>query len=209
MDVVILSICLKYNMIGWLIDWQFLIGRDDHYQIQYAEAWYKPPDTPVSHSMAPKQMNIFPYQSWKLFWILLMKKRTKKPEILSCDNVQHKRMFDIQGNTFLISISYHLGTSLLVGNYKIHEFSLDSFFVLFLLAYLLGSPECSDPHWLTDWLELETDEWLNWHSALSISGGTFSPKNHDDVIKRKHFPRYWPFEGKIHRSPVNYPHKGQ
>ena len=23
---------------------------------------------------------------------------------------------------------------------------------------------------------------------------------HDDVIKRKHFPRYWPFVGKIHRS---------
>ena len=33
--------------------------------------------------------------------------------------------------------------------------------------------------------------------------------NHDDVIKWKHFPRYWPFVGGIHRSPVNSPHKGQ
>ena len=31
----------------------------------------------------------------------------------------------------------------------------------------------------------------------------------DDVIKRKHFPRYWPFVRGIHRSPVNSQHKGQ
>ena len=29
---------------------------------------------------------------------------------------------------------------------------------------------------------------------------------HDDVIKWKHFPRYWSFERGIYRSP---PHKGQ
>ena len=33
--------------------------------------------------------------------------------------------------------------------------------------------------------------------------------HHDDVIKWKHFPRYWPFERRIHWSPVNSPHKGQ
>ena len=32
---------------------------------------------------------------------------------------------------------------------------------------------------------------------------------HDDVIKWKHFPRYWPFVRGIHRSTVNSPHKGQ
>ena len=32
---------------------------------------------------------------------------------------------------------------------------------------------------------------------------------HDDVIKWKNFPRYWPFVRGIHRSPVNSPHKGQ
>ena len=32
---------------------------------------------------------------------------------------------------------------------------------------------------------------------------------HDDVIKWKHFPRYWPFVQGIHRPPVNSPHKGQ
>ena len=33
--------------------------------------------------------------------------------------------------------------------------------------------------------------------------------HHDDVIKWKHFPRNWPFVREIHRSPVNFPHKGQ
>ena len=32
---------------------------------------------------------------------------------------------------------------------------------------------------------------------------------HDDVIKWKHFPRYWPIVREILRSPVNSPHKGQ
>ena len=32
---------------------------------------------------------------------------------------------------------------------------------------------------------------------------------HDDVIKWKHFLRYWPFVRGIHWSPVNSPHKGQ
>ena len=31
----------------------------------------------------------------------------------------------------------------------------------------------------------------------------------DDVIKWKHFPRYWPSVRGIHRSPVNSQHKGQ
>ena len=32
---------------------------------------------------------------------------------------------------------------------------------------------------------------------------------HDDVIKWKLFPRYWPFVRGIHRSPVSSPRKGQ
>ena len=38
---------------------------------------------------------------------------------------------------------------------------------------------------------------------------SWSNQAHDDVIKWKHFPRYWPFVRGIHRSPVNSPHKGQ
>ena len=36
---------------------------------------------------------------------------------------------------------------------------------------------------------------------------TASGTTHDDVIKWKHFPRYWPFVRGIHRWPVT--HKGQ
>ena len=38
---------------------------------------------------------------------------------------------------------------------------------------------------------------------------TYSWLWHDDVIKWKHFPRYWPVVRGIHRSPVNSPYKGQ
>ena len=40
-------------------------------------------------------------------------------------------------------------------------------------------------------------------------GCMFISNFHDDVIKWKHFPRYWPFVWGIHRSPVNSPHIGQ
>ena len=36
-----------------------------------------------------------------------------------------------------------------------------------------------------------------------------SIQKHDDVIKWKYFPRYWPFLRGIHRSPVKSPHIGQ
>ena len=43
--------------------------------------------------------------------------------------------------------------------------------------------------------------------VMEDSGGT--ALRHDDVIKWKYFPCYWPFVRGIHRSPVNSPHKGQ
>ena len=44
-------------------------------------------------------------------------------------------------------------------------------------------------------------EWVTW--AIWVRD------THDDVIKWKHFPRNWPFVREVHRSPVNFPHKGQ
>ena len=53
--------------------------------------------------------------------------------------------------------------------------------------------------------------WHLWfHYLKSNAGPNYSHSRlHDDVIKWKHFPRYGPFLRGIHRSPVNYPHKGQ
>ena len=48
-----------------------------------------------------------------------------------------------------------------------------------------------------------------WQCCLSLT--QFGPAKpfHDDVIKWKHFPRYWPFVRGIHWSPVNSLHEGQ
>ena len=44
------------------------------------------------------------------------------------------------------------------------------------------------------------------YNILTTSHATSSVSHyHDDVIKWKHFPRYWPFVREIHRSPVNSP----
>ena len=43
------------------------------------------------------------------------------------------------------------------------------------------------------------------HLAILV----FFIPEHDDVIKWKHFPRYWPFARGIHQSPVNSTHKGR
>ena len=37
----------------------------------------------------------------------------------------------------------------------------------------------------------------------------FNDALHDEFMKWKHVPRYWPFVRGIHRFPVNSPHKGQ
>ena len=44
---------------------------------------------------------------------------------------------------------------------------------------------------------------------VQVRGNTSHSYQHDDVIKWKHFPRSWPCVRGIHRSPVNFPHKGQ
>ena len=51
--------------------------------------------------------------------------------------------------------------------------------------------------------------WLSPLEAVTISVSVATHCWHDDVIKWKHFPRYWPFVRGIHRSPVNSLHKGQ
>ena len=50
---------------------------------------------------------------------------------------------------------------------------------------------------------------LSYFCTILRSRNTWKTSLHDDVIKWKHLPRYWPFMRGIHRSPVNSPHKGQ
>ena len=45
------------------------------------------------------------------------------------------------------------------------------------------------------------------NTHLSISDWFYNSLEHEDVIKWKHFPRYWLFVRGIHRSPVKSAHK--
>ena len=47
----------------------------------------------------------------------------------------------------------------------------------------------------------------NWKWSKSRKNASQSV--HDDVMKWRHFLHYWPFVQRIHRSPVDSPHKGQ
>ena len=53
----------------------------------------------------------------------------------------------------------------------------------------------------------------SWHimqlTRLYLPEINLSLELHNDVIKRKHFPRHWPLVNAIHRSPVDSPYKGQ
>ena len=50
---------------------------------------------------------------------------------------------------------------------------------------------------------------LSLTSRTFLSGHILVSTPNNDVIDRKHFPRYWPLVRGIHRSPVNSPQKGQ
>ena len=46
-----------------------------------------------------------------------------------------------------------------------------------------------------------------WRSFYNLAINILLDYLHDDVIKWKHYPRYWPFVRGIHRWPVDCPHK--
>ena len=52
-------------------------------------------------------------------------------------------------------------------------------------------------------------DFMTYIIASLSTGGCWLQNLHDDVIKWKHFPLYWPSVWGIHWSPVNSPHKGQ
>ena len=66
----------------------------------------------------------------------------------------------------------------------------------------------SCPQWVIIGSYHPTVRWQGRTDIVTVCPG-HAPRYHDDVIKWKHFPRYWPFVRGIHRSPVSSPHKGQ
>ena len=81
-------------------------------------------------------------------------------------------------------------------------------------AFCITGP-CEGNHWRMP-LTMACDAELWWFLVVgkncwtkSRIVGDLSRIDHDDVIKWKHFPCYWPFLRGIHRWPVDSPHKGQ
>ena len=68
--------------------------------------------------------------------------------------------------------------------------------IVHVMAYCLTAPS----HYLNQcWLIIKV---VLWHSRDNISAFENYSFVHDDVIKWKHFPWYWPFVKGIHRWPV-------
>ena len=122
-----------------------------------------------------------------------------------------------QMETFSVLLAFCAGNSPVISEFSAQSPVLRSFDVFFDLrlnnrlgkqarGWWLETP--SGPLWRhcnVPWLEM-TPRRNNFSSTPIWLG---YPQLHDDVIKWKHFPRNWPFVRKIHRSPVNFPHKGQ
>ena len=101
---------------------------------------------------------------------------------------------------------------------------------MFMLHYQLfwNNSHCPKHAWINSfWLLCRSLWYINYQriadSLIKVSKSKMTANNgrqlwlrivcaalsHDDVIKWKHFPRYWPFVRGIHRWPVNSLHKGQ
>ena len=67
---------------------------------------------------------------------------------------------------------------------------------------------CAGNSPVTGIFSVRKGRWSNPWSIMIFSDISPAILNHDDVIKWKHFPHYWPFVRGIHWSPVNSPHNG-
>ena len=87
----------------------------------------------------------------------------------------------------------------------------------FIANALESGLSCTNPSiWIKGKCKLVLSDWQHvntgWVRLFSRSCPHHAPRGrdfHDDVIKWKQFPSYWPYVRGIHRSPVNSPHKGQ
>ena len=81
------------------------------------------------------------------------------------------------------------------------------------ITYPLPNLKCTTVNvweWWSDSSHTLWGVWLILNAGITVNPWQWKgvPVSHDDIIKWKHFLRYWPFVWGIHRSPVNL-HKGQ
>ena len=86
-----------------------------------------------------------------------------------------------------------------------HETSIELWHSVLLLSSSQGHRKSTKISFNKDWYQIG----MRVATDFSIKMLHTWPVWHDDDMKWKHFPRYWPFVRGIHRSPVNSSHKGQ
>ena len=67
--------------------------------------------------------------------------------------------------------------------------------IVHVVTYLEGTPLPEKPR--------DTETWFRLRQMLGYIRETLQVSSHDDVIKWKHFPRYWPFVRGIHRTKAS------
>ena len=96
--------------------------------------------------------------------------------------------------------------------YQFHEVhAISLYFCWWHLTSVLSDQRTKivSPEWPAGSRGLVITSHQGHHAEISWCISYRRSTSHDDVIKWKHFPRYWPFVRGIHRSPVNSTHKGQ
>ena len=100
------------------------------------------------------------------------------------------------------SILWH-GSKFTMSYFKENPYCILCLWTILCLVYMI-SPSIQAMH-----IGFSPITWITLAVAIEATKIGFRGPQHDDVIKWKHFPRYWPFVRGPHRSPVNSPHKGQ
>ena len=124
------------------------------------------------------------------------------PVVLGCVmKINVLKIFTRYPGTYIFVVD-----TIYVSHWKYNRFALKR-----LLPKVVFAPECRSwklcntfTWWLGDQRYFNTP-----HKHLTSATWYRINLTDDDVIKWKHFPRYWSFVRGIHRSPVNSPHKGQ
>ena len=103
---------------------------------------------------------------------------------------------DVSGMNLIWCCTQRLLSYNCTDNYIVHCFREKRYCMLtWLCSYLMCLQNCT----VYDGDCTQCNFPVRLHRGVSLSW---------DVIKWNDFPRYWPFGWKIHRSPVNSPHKG-
>ena len=92
---------------------------------------------------------------------------------------------------------------------RVPEIFNQSTLIQILACRMLGAKRLPGPMLTSYNCTITNSNSKMWMKIRTCSFKNVHLKMHDDVIKWKHFPRYWPFVWGIRRSPVNSPHKGQ